>query len=151
MQSVTRNDFPTSRAWFRAVIGGKDVILRHTSALECLELFVGYFNEKDIDVYARETGEYENINYHIVDNFDNIEVVNIGGLFCTSASQTFNDMLSMYNTAEESTIDEQALIEALSDYYFSNNQSFAGLQIRPENMARFNILKEWAMEYYDAG
>jgi len=149
MQSAIRNEFLTSRAWFRAVIGEKDLVLRHTSALECLELFVGYFQEKLIDVYAKEKGEYENINYHIVDTFDGIDIVKVGSLLCTSENQTFNDMLSKYGTADENTIDEQSLVEALSDYYFSHNRSFYGLQIKPENMERFNILKEWAMEYYN--
>ena len=149
MQSLTRNSFLTSFEWFQEVVGGKNLILRHTSALECLELFVGYFHEKVIDVYAREKGEYENINYYVVDTFNGIDIVRIGNLLCTSVNQTFNDMLSKYGTPEENTIDEQSLIEGLSDYYFSHNKSFDGLLIKPEYKERFDILKEWAMEYYD--
>ena len=149
MQSLTRNSFLTCYEWFHEVVGGKDVILRHTSALECLELFVGYLNEKEIDVYAREKGEYENINYYIVDTFNGIDIVRKGSLLCTSVYQTFNDMLSKYGTPEENTIDEQSLIEGLSGYYFSNNESFDGLYIRPENKAHFEKFKEWAIEYYD--
>jgi hypothetical protein len=46
--ALTRNDFLTARAWHRACIneiGEQDVILRHTSALEHLELFSGYIYE----------------------------------------------------------------------------------------------------------
>jgi len=47
-------------------------------------------------------------------------------------------------------IDEQALIEGLSGYYYhSHGESFEGLSIKPENMARFNSIKDWAIEYCD--
>ena len=145
----TRNSFITHRAWFRAVVGEKELVLRHTSALECLSFFAGYLHEKSIDVYAKEVGEHENINYHVVDTFDGIDIVRVGGLLCTTASQTFNDMLSMYGTPDESDVDEQALVQGLSNYYFSNGESFEGLHILPENASQFDSLKEWAVEYYD--
>ena len=149
MQSVTRGSFLTNFEWFQDVVGGENVILRHTSALECLGLFLGYFNQSEIDVYALEQGAYENINYHVVDTFDGIDVVRKGNVMYTSVSQTFNDMLSKYGTPEEIDIDEQSLVEGLSSYYFANNESFAGLHILPENLPYFNQLKEWAVEYYD--
>ena len=46
MVSLTSNEFLTNRAWHRAVVGVKEMILRHTSALEFLELFSGYMREK---------------------------------------------------------------------------------------------------------
>ena len=146
MTSLTRNDFLTSRAWHRAVVGGQNMILRHTSALEHLELFNGYFGEKTIDVYAKRPGRHENINYHIVDTFDGIDTVRFRNVLCASANQTFNDMLADFDN-----IDEQALIEGLAGYYFSNGESFGGLSIKPENMDRFNSVKDWAIEYYNGG
>ena len=146
MISLTRNDFLTTRAWHRDVVGGKDLILRRTSALEFLELFGGYMREKKIDVYAKQRGEYDNVNYCIVDTFDGIEYIRFGDVMCTSASQTFNEMLSDYDN-----IDELALIEGLSGYYFSHGESFDGLVIKPENMDRFLSMKDWAIEYYDEG
>jgi hypothetical protein len=146
MMSAISNNFLTNRAWHRAVLSGEDVILRRTSALEHLELFFGYMNEKVIDVYAKRPGRYENINYHIVDTFDGIDVVNPDGLRCTSVSQTFNDMLADFDN-----IDEQSLIEGLAGYYFSHGESFTGLSIKPENMERFNLIKDWAVEYYNGG
>jgi hypothetical protein len=145
MMSATRNEFLTSRAWHRAVVGGQDVILRRTSALEHLELFGGYVREKTIDVYAKRPGPFENVNYHIVDTFDGIDTVRFDNVLCTSVNQTVNDMLS------DSDIDEQSLIEGLAGYYFTHGESFDGLSIRPENMARFNSIKDWAIEYYDEG
>lgn len=144
MISATRNEFLTPRAWHRAVIGGRDMILRRTSALEHLELFGGYLHEKMIDVYAKRPGKYENINYHIVDTFDDIDTVHFGDMLCTSASQTVNDMLADFDN-----IDEQSLIEGLSRYYYAHGKSFEGLFIKPENMEQFNSIKDWAIEYYD--
>lgn len=146
MTTLTRNEFLTARAWHRAVVGGKNMILRHTSALEHLQLFNGYMCEKLIDVYARQPGPFENINYHLVDSFDGIDAVPFGNVLCTSASQTFNDMLSDFDN-----IDEQSLIEGLAGYYYSHGESFDGLDINPENMERFNSIKDWAIEYYNEG
>ena len=144
MVALTSNDFLTVRAWHRAVVGGNEIILRRTSALEHLQLFNGYLHEKRIDVYAKRRGEYENINYCIVDTFEGLDYVAFGNVLCTSVSQTFNDMLSDYDN-----VDELALVEGLSGYYFSNGESFDGLHIKPENADKFNALKDWAAEYYD--
>ena len=141
--SLASNDFLTTRAWHRAVVGGKDMILRSTSALEFLELFGGYMREKKIDVYAKRREEYDNIDYRVVDSFDGIDYIRFGDVLCTSASQTFNDMLYDY-----SSVDEQSLIEGLSRYYYTHGTSFDGLIIKPENMGYFNSIKDWAIEYY---
>ena len=144
MNSAISDSFITNRAWHRAVVGGADLILRRVSALEFHELFAGYMQEKVIDVYARQRGEYDNINYCVVDTFDGIDFERIGNVLCTSVSQTVNDML-----ADLGEIDEQPLVEALSKYYFTRGKSFDGLAIKPENMERFNSVKEWAMDYYN--
>ena len=146
MISATSDEFLTNRAWHRAVLRGEDVILRHTSALEHLELFFGYMREKTIDVYAKGPGRYENVNYYIVDTFNGIDTVRFGDVICTTASQTFNDMLANFNT-----IDEQALVEGLAGYYYSHGESFDGLSIKPENMERFNAIKCWAIDYHNGG
>jgi hypothetical protein len=48
-------------------------------------------------------------------------------------------------------IDEQSLIEGLADYYFLHGESFCELDIKEENSARFNEIKDWAIEYYSGG
>jgi len=120
------------------------MILRRTSALEHLQLFSGYVNGKNIEVYSRSHGGFENINYYLVDSFDSIDYIRIGNVMCRSVSQTINDLLS-----DLDSIDEQPLVEGLSRYYYTNGKSFNGIQIRPENMTRFNSIKDWAIEYYD--
>ena len=144
MKSQGRNEFLTIGEWHRAVVGGKDLILRYTSALEYLQLFGGYLRETLIDVYAKEPGEYENINYMIVDSFDGIDYFQSGNVLCTTVDQTVNDMLENFDN-----IDEQPLLEGLSCYYYTHDKSFDGLSIKPENMERFNEVKDWAIEYYD--
>ena len=146
MTSVASDNYLTSREWHSAIVGDSQMILRCTSALEFLELFSGYIREQQIDVYAMQLGEYSNINYYIVDTFDNIDYIQLGNVLCTSPSQTFNDMLSNFEN-----IDEQSLIEGLSNYYYANNESFNGLDIWPENIERFNSIRDWAIEYYNEG
>jgi len=146
MISKTRGDYLTNWAWFNDIIGGKDLVLCHSSALECLQLFTGYVNEKNIDVYAKKQGEYDNINYRIIQNFNGIDIVSIDNLRCTSVNQTVNDMLNDFDNT-----DEQALLEALCKYYYNHNNSFDGILINPENIKNFNSVKEWAIDYYNEG
>ncbi|MDR1321122.1 MAG: hypothetical protein LBK56_06810 [Gracilibacteraceae bacterium] len=138
MISSTRGDYHGNRSWLQAVVGDRDWVLCHTSALEYLELFVGYMDEKLIEVYAKEPGEYENIKYRTIDSFDSLDVVNFGKVRCTSVNQTVNDMLNDFDD-----IDEQSLVEALATYYYLHNDSFDGLLIAPKNQAVFDsILSE---------
>jgi len=146
MMSPTSDEFLTNRAWHRAVVGGKDMILRRTSALEFLELFGGYMREKTIDVYAKKPGEFENIECCIVNSFDGIDYVRIGDVLCTSVNQTINDMLDDFDN-----IDEQSLVESLSRYYYMHGMSFDGLKIKAENIDCFNSIKDWAIEYHNGG
>jgi hypothetical protein len=136
-------DYETPRRWLEDVVGGEELVLRCTSALECLNLFLGYLGEMRIEVYAKEKGEYENIDYRVVDTFDGIDIIKVGNLQCTSINQTINDMLRDFDY-----VDEQSLLEALSDYYFENNKSFDKLVIDPKNMELFNTVKQWALEYH---
>jgi len=146
MLSKTRGDYISNRAWFTDVISGEDVILRRASALEYLQLFVGYMREKEIDVYAKSKGIYDNINYHIVENFNNIDYIRHGNILCSSFNQAINDMFDDFDNT-----DRQALVGALSNYYYANNNGFNGLNIKPENIGHFESVREWAIEYYDEG
>ena len=48
-------------------------------------------------------------------------------------------------------IDEQSLIQALADYYYSHGGSFEGLRIAPRYAERFEAIKDWATEFYAYG
>lgn len=83
------------------------------------------------------------LNIHIVNSFDDIEYLNFDGVLCTTVNQTINDMLSDYDN-----IDELAFLEALSNYYFANNESFDNLKIKPNKLSIFNRIKQIAINYY---
>ena len=57
MITKTSGDYLTNRGWLSDIINGDNYILCCGSALEFLQMFVGYVNEKEIDVYARVKGE----------------------------------------------------------------------------------------------
>jgi hypothetical protein len=146
MTTATSNEFLTIRDWHEAIVGGTDMILRRTSALEYLQLFGGYLREKTIDVYTRQPVPFENIQYQLVDSYNGIDTVRFGNVLCTSVNQTLNDMLADFDN-----IDKQSLAEGLSRYYYAHGKSFNGLVVKPEYMERFNSIKDWAIEYYDEG
>ncbi|MDR1687753.1 MAG: hypothetical protein LBS21_03975 [Clostridiales bacterium] len=143
MRLKSRSSYTSNREWFRSVLKGKNVVLCHTSALECLGQFPGYVNENQIDVYATAREPYENINWYIVEGFEGLDIVSFGDLHCTSLNQTVNDMLRDYDV-----IDEQSLIQALADYYYGNGRSFDGLSIVAQHIKLFNDIKDWAVEFY---
>lgn len=143
MMSITSTRYLSDVDWLQDVVQGKDLILCGVSTLEFLELFNGYVNESKIQVYAKSKGQFDNIEYHIVDSFDNIDYINFDGVLCTTVNQTINDMLANYDN-----IDELAFLEALSNYYFANDESFDNLKIKPENLNIFNQVKQIAIEYY---
>ena len=127
-------------------INGENVIVCGVSALECLNLFSGYFESDTIDVYSLTKGTNSALNYHIVNSFAEIETVSCGTFICTSANQTLNDLLSDYENA-----DEIALLEALSNYYHLHGQTFEDLDIISENISIFNNIKQSAIEYHCGG
>ena len=142
MMTKTSGDYLTNRDWLSDIVNGDDFILCCGSALEFLQMFVGYVNEKEIDVYATAKGEYDNINYRIVESFDNIDYFKTGNTLCTTFTQTINDMLADFDHT-----DEFALTEALCNYYYEHGETFDGLFIKPENQAIFDTLKTLAIEY----
>lgn len=143
MMSITSTRYLSNVDWLQDVVQGTDLILCGVSELEYLELFNGYVNESKIQVYAQNEGQFDNIEYHIVNSFDDIEYLNFDGVLCTTVNQTINDMLSDYDN-----IDELAFLEALSNYYFANNESFDNLKIKPNKLSIFNRIKQIAINYY---
>jgi hypothetical protein len=120
----------------------QDWIYCHETALQCMGLHFTYIIDDHIDVYAKEKGEFENVNYRIVDSFDNIDAVPFRGIWYTSFNQTFNDML-----ADPMYIGDAIFLEALAKYYYRHNQSFDCLCIKEENKEMFELVKGWAIDY----
>ena len=145
MRTRASDEYISNRAWLRDIAADLPLILRGISALEYLEFIDGCFGEDEIYVYAENAGPYENIHYKIIDSFENIEYVKIGGTLCSTFNQAVNDMLS------DRLSDDRAICEALSSYFYSNNKSFDGLLINKENSERFNDLADSAISYYSGG
>jgi hypothetical protein len=140
------SDYTSNRAWLRDVVGNQPMILRSVSALEYLQLFVGYFSENKVEVYALEESSEENIRCYIIEDLEAIEYIRFENVLCSSPSQAVNDMLSDFEHS-----DETALVEALSKYYYSHEESFSGLNIKKENQKQFEELKDWAINYFEVG
>jgi hypothetical protein len=83
------------------------------------------------------------VHYFLVSSFDGIEYVRIENALCSTANQTFNDMLEDYDK-----IDETALIEGLAEYYYIHGESFDGLDIKLKNKARFDYVKDLSVGFY---
>ena len=140
------SEYTSNRAWLRDVVGNQPMILRSVSALEYLQLFVGYFSENKVEVYALEESPEVIIRCHIIEDLEAIEYIRFENVLCSSPSQAVNDMLSDFEHS-----DETALVEALSKYYYSHEESFSGLNIKKENQKRFEELKDWAINYFEVG
>ena len=113
--------------FYRNALAGTRYILCKESAAEYLNMSNGTFGRR-VDYYTEAGGR---------------EIIKKGGILCTSVNQTINDLLA------DDGSDEQTLLESLSNYYFDHNESFDGMRIEPENLCRFEELKQAAVEYYD--
>ena len=146
MARKTNDDYISNRAWLRDMVGDKPLILRNVSALEYLQLFVGYMSESMIEVYSEEPIDDTEFKCCVVSSFHEIDYAHMGNVLCCTVNQAINDMLHNFDN-----IDEIALVESLSRYYYAHNESFDGLDIQPENMWQFNQIREWAIRYYEVG
>lgn len=141
METKYSDDFYSNKEWHREALSSENVILRGTSALEYLQLFPGYFGEKDIEVYALSEGQYSNVKYWLVDSFDEIDYIDDGFLLCATLEQVIKDFIREYDTSNI-----QALVESLANYYCYHNDSFDNL-IVDTDQDLFNELKEWAIGF----
>lgn len=141
METMQSDDFLSNREWLRNAISSEKVILRGISALEYLQLFPGYFGEKNIEVYALSEGHYSNVQYCLVDSFDKIDYLDDGIVLCSTLEQVIKDFIREYDTSNI-----QALVEALGNYYYFNNFTFEKLHVDTDQVV-FDELKEWAIGF----
>jgi hypothetical protein len=132
----------SNRERLRNLVAGQDVVLRGVSALEYMDLFVGYMAEQQVEVYLRVPLD-DNFDSTVVDCFEKIDYFIDNDVRCSTLNQVVNDMLSDYNT-----MDSAALAEALSEYHELNG-SFDGININPENLAYFREMQDWALEFHE--
>lgn len=141
-----RTEYRNYLEWLRSVNEFIDepVVYALNQALMCQGMFNGYSDEYLVWVYGDDELNRYNGVVVLGNNIDKYYVENKNGLEYTNFNRTVNDSF-----ANEDILDMQGITEALSKYYFTNNESFDGVYIEPEYQERFQRIAEDAIEYYD--
>ena len=141
-----RRDYVGATSWLKAVSEslGDEIVFALDEALMCSGSFGGRSDEFIIWIYGDDRlTRYNGVT--VIGNYVSpINVREKNGLKFTDFNRTLSDAL-----ANESILDMQGTIEALSRYYYSNGESFQGLSVAPKYQDRFDSLANEAIEYYD--
>ena len=141
-----RSDYVGAISWLKAVSEslGDEIVFALDEALMCSGSFGGRSDEFVIWIYGDDKMTRYNGVTVIGNHVSPINVCEKNGLKFTDFNRTLSDAL-----ANESILDMQGTIEALSRYYYSNGESFRGLSVAPAYQNRFESLANEAIEYYD--
>lgn len=141
-----RSDYVGSLSWLKAIHEciGDDVVFALDEALMCQGNFGGRSDEYIVWVYGDDKASNYNGVVVIGNHVSPYNVKEKDGLKFTDFNRTISDAM-----ANESILDMQGTIEALSKYYYTNGESFDGISIAPEYQDRFELLTNEAIEYYD--
>lgn len=140
-----RNDFIGAFSWLKAVSEclGDAFVFALDQALMCDGSFLGRSDEYLVWVYGDDSLTRFNGVVVIGNNVPDRYIKEKNGIKYTNFNKTLNDSL-----ANESILDTQGITEALSEYYYSNNDSFDGLYISDNYSDKFDRLASEAVEYY---
>lgn len=141
-----RTDYIGAISWLKAVQEriGEDVVFALDEALMCQGSFGGRNDEYIVWVYGDDTAANFNGIVLLGNKVSQYCVKEKNGLRFTDFNRTLSDAF-----ANESILDMQGITEAISRYYYSNNESFDGLFVAPKYQERFERLAREAIEYYD--
>ena len=141
-----RSDYIGSLSWLKAVRErmGENIVFALDDALMCQGSFGGRSDEYIVWVYGDDTLSKFNGVVMLGNKVSPYFVKEKDGLRFTDFNRTLSDAL-----ANEEILDMQGITEAVSRYYYSNNESFSGLSVAPEFQERFERLASEAIEYYD--
>lgn len=141
-----RSEFVGAVSWLKAVRDriGEDVVFALDEALMCQGKFGGHSDEYIVWVYGADSVTRFNGVVVLGNKISSYCVKEKNGLRFTDFNRTLSDAL-----ANESLLDMQGITEAVSRYYYSNNESFDGLFVAPEYQERFEMLAREAMDYYN--
>lgn len=141
-----RSDYVGSLSWLKAIHEciGDDIVFALDEALMCQGNFGGRSDEFIVWVYGDDKASNYNGVVVIGNHVSPYNVKEKDGLKFTDFNRTISDAM-----ANESILDMQGTIEALSKYYYTNGESFDGISIAPEYQDRFELLTNEAIEYYD--
>ena len=142
-----RSDFVGALSWLKAVREriGENVVFALDEALMCQGSFSGRSDEYIVWVYGDEKVSDFNGVVVLGDKVSQYCIKEKSGLRFTDLNRTLSDAL-----ANESILDMQGITEAISRYYYSNNESFSGLSVAPEYQERFERLANEARDYYNS-
>ena len=142
-----RSDYVGALSWLKAVQKhiGENVVFALDEALMCQGSFGGRTDEDIVWVYGDDTVMNFNGVVQLGKRVSPLCVEEKNGLRYTDLNRTISDAL-----ANETILDMQGITEAVSRYYYSNDESFSGLSVSPEYQERFERLAEDAVEYYDS-
>ena len=140
-----RSDFIGATQWLKAVrkVLGEDVVFALDDALMCQGNFGGHSNEYLIWVYGPDSLNRFNGVVVLGNKISKYSIIEKNGLKFTNLNRTISDAF-----ANEEIYDMQGITEAISRYYYSNNESFDGIYIDPEYQYRFEKLADDAINYY---
>ena len=141
-----RGDFVGTRSWLKAIKDclQEDIVFALDDALMCQGNFGGHSDEYVIWLYGSNSVTRFN-GVAVLGNQINPRCVREeNGLRFTDFNRTLSDAL-----ANESILDMQGITEAVSKYYYSNNESLDGIFVAPEYQERFDKLAEDAIDYYN--
>lgn len=138
-------DYICGLDWLRDVQKAIDepVVFALDQALMCQQTYLGINDEFIVSVYGSD--ELKRFNgVAVVGNYisENQTETNFE-LRYTNFNRTVIDAIE-----NEDILDMQGITEALSDYYFSHNESFSGLYIPQEYQEVFQQLCDDAIDYY---
>ena len=141
-----RSDFVGAVSWLKVVRDriGEDVVFALDEALMCQGNFGGRSDEYIVWVYGADSVTRFNGVVVLGNKISPYSVKEKNGLRFTDLNRTLSDAL-----ANESILDMQGITEAVSRYYYSNNESFDGLFVAPEYQERFEKLAREAIDYYN--
>ena len=146
MNLAKRENYIGALAWLKAVRDclGENVVFALDEALMCQGHFGGRSDEYLVWVYGDDAVTQYNGVVVLGNHVSPISVREKNGLLFTDFSRTISDAL-----ANESILDMQGITEAISRYYYQNDESFDGIAIAPEYQEEFDRLAEEAIEYYE--
>ena len=141
-----RRDYVGALSWLKAVRErlGENVVFALDEALMCQGHFGGRSDEFIIWVYGDDAVSRFNGVVVLGNRVSPYSVAEKNGLRFTDFNRTLSDAL-----ANESILDMQGITEAVSKYYYTNNESFAGISVAPEYQERFERLADEAIDYYN--
>ncbi len=140
-----RSDYVGAISWLKAVRDriGENVVFALDEALMCQGSFGGRSDEYIVWVYGDDAAANYNGVVLLGNKVSQYCIEEKNGLRYTNFNRTLSDAL-----ANEAILDMQGITEAVSRYYYSNNESFSGLFVAPEFQERFERLANEAKDYY---